>query len=171
MGCWGERAVGGEGKRGFISKETVIIFHVTGNKWGLSGWLMTGSLLRWNQEKVSVYWCQSFSDGSQCWWIVGSGSDYTLHWHPLIPDPFVILETGNKHTYSRQACIRTQTHTHTHACRNTHSLLLRSLHQFWHFLQTSAQSEAAWRKSPEHTACLVPRKVHANLSVTRFSSC
>lgn len=81
-------------ERGFISKETVIIFHVTLNMWGLSGWLMAESVLRWNQEKVFVYWCQSLSDGTWRWRIVGSGSDYPLHWHSLIPRPTFYFGNG-----------------------------------------------------------------------------
>lgn len=79
------------------------------------------------------------------------------------PDPFVILEASNKHTHYRCAC------THRNTC--SYSLMLCSLHQFWHFHQTSAQSEAAWWKPPEHTSSIIPRKPNTTLSVTLSLLC
>lgn len=79
---------------GGVSKETVIIFDFTQNKWALSTWLMTGSLLRWNQENVSVHRCQSFCDQVQRWRVSGSGSDFMLHWRSLIPRSLCYFGNG-----------------------------------------------------------------------------
>lgn len=123
---------GGGGEDCGRSKETVIIFHVTVNIWGLSGWLMTESLLRWNQEKVFVYWCQSFSDGPRRWWIVGSGSDYPLHWHPLIPPPIPLL-------FWKRVI-----NTHKADVHASPAVFI----SFDTSPQASAESEVAWQKTP-----------------------
>ena len=84
------------------------------------------------------------------------------------PDPFVILEMCNKHSYSRHACIHRNTHTHSCVCMHihTHFLPLCSLHQFWHFTVASAQSEASWWK-PEKESGFQKNAQNA-LSYTSF---
>lgn len=137
MGGWRGVGGGGGGKGGGgrggcgRSKETVIIFHVTEEIWGLSGWLMAESPLRWNQEKVSVGWCHSFF-----WWTLPLMDRRIWLWlaatlastHP--PVPALCWSGANKHTWSRCACQP------------------RSLHLLWHRRQGSAQSEVVRRKTP-----------------------
>lgn len=101
---------------------------------------------------VIFWWNPALMDGRIWLWLHGTLAST----HPLILLLFwkQIIKT---HIADVHAC------THTLSCR--YLLTLCSLHQFWHFPQTSAQSEAAGRKPPEHTSSLVPRKLNTELSV------
>lgn len=77
--------------------------------------------------------------------------------HP--PAPFVILETGNKHTHTADMHAFTHTHADTHAP----SSLSTAFIGFDTLLRPRLSQR---RKAPKHTARLVPRKQHTKLSVT-----
>lgn len=90
-------------------RETVITLLLTENKWEVSDWLMTRSvLLQWNQEEIhwsaDVSHCviRAVTDGWQ-----RPGSDYTPHWYPLVL-PIPLLFWKKKKTHPEH----TRTHTY-----------------------------------------------------------